>query len=112
VPVTSATVTCAIIVNTAGPDRPASWTTGRTSAAEVEASSTARTTQAAGGHSEFCYGALSHVVRRPTAAKEEVVTACYRHGVLTVRVPLDRTEHPVGRNVTIESRSSAATSSR
>ncbi|GAA2003582.1 Hsp20/alpha crystallin family protein [Catenulispora subtropica] len=39
-------------------------------------------------HSEFRYGAFSRAVRLPANAKEEEITANYRGGILTVRVPV------------------------
>ncbi|WP_395293745.1 Hsp20/alpha crystallin family protein [Kitasatospora hibisci] len=38
-------------------------------------------------HTEFRYGTLERAVRLPEPLQEDAVTAEYRHGILTVRVP-------------------------
>ncbi|WP_237569921.1 Hsp20/alpha crystallin family protein [Mycolicibacterium lacusdiani] len=44
------------------------------------------------GRSEFSYGSFTRSVTLPTAADEDSITADYEKGILTVKIPLKRSE--------------------
>jgi HSP20 family protein len=54
-------------------------------------------------HSEFRYGAYQRTVRLPEDTKPEKVTATSAEGILTVRIPLDKSaKKPVSHKIKIE----------
>jgi HSP20 family molecular chaperone IbpA len=53
-------------------------------------------------HSEFRYGSHTRTVHLPEGAKEDAVTATYKGGILTIRVPMEKKAKAAGRTIKVE----------
>jgi HSP20 family protein len=52
-------------------------------------------------HTEFRYGSFSRTLRLPQGAKQDTITAAYHDGIITVRVPMDKSAKAAGRTIKV-----------
>jgi HSP20 family molecular chaperone IbpA len=53
-------------------------------------------------HSEFRYGTYSRSLRLPEDAKQDEVTANYKGGILTIKVPIEEGVKPASRTIKVQ----------